>query len=117
MEHSADRDRRARAESPHPDDATVLPDRACAVTHRARPVPAEAGHRVKAAGPSLPADRRLPAAEPVRAEDLLPAEDPLRAAEAAQQHLLLILHRTKMPAAAEEMLLPARIRKTEKTSM
>ena len=78
---------------------------------------AEAEPRAKAAGPLSRADRQPPAAGPARAEGLHPVADPLREDGAAQRRRHSILHRIKMQAAAAEMLLPAKTRKTEKINM
>ncbi len=114
---SADRVRRVKAEGLHRADVKAHRDRVCAVTVRARPARAEEEPRAKAAGPLLRADRQLPAAGPARAEGLHPAADPLREDGAAQRRRHSILHRIKMQAAAAEMLLPAKTRKTEKINM
>ena len=112
-----DRARRVKAEGLHRADVKAHRDRVCAVTVRARQARAEAEPRAKAAGPLSRADRQPPAAGPARAEGLRPAEDPLREDAEAQRHRHSTLHRIKMQAAAAEMLLPAKTRKTEKTNM
>ena len=112
-----DRARRVKAEGLHRADVKAHRDRVCAVTVRARQARAEEEPRAKAAGPLSRADRQPPAAGPARAEGLHPAEDPLREDAEVQRHRHSTLHRIKMQAAAAEMLLPAKTRKTEKTNM